>query len=56
MYVTVNSKKDKCKALKDHILKDIVPRGLDAIIEEIQEKHRQANEKKDGQLHCSMIK
>ena len=33
MYVIVNSKKDKDKALKDHILKEIVPRGLDARIE-----------------------
>ena len=33
MYVIVNSKKDKGKALKDHILKEIVPRGLDARIE-----------------------
>ena len=56
MYVIVNSKKGKGKALKDHILKEIVPHGLDARIEEIQEKHRQAIEKKDGQLHCLMIK
>ena len=32
MYVIVNSKKDKGKVLKDHILKDIVPCGLDATI------------------------
>ena len=30
LYVTVNSRKDKGKALKKHILKDIVPRGFDA--------------------------
>ena len=48
MYVIVNFKKDKGKALKDHILKDIVPRGLDARTEEIQEKHRQAIEEKDA--------
>ena len=37
MYVIVKSKKDKGKALKEYILKDIVPRGFDARIEEIQE-------------------
>ena len=41
MYVTVNSQKDKVKALKKHILKDIVPRGFDARIKEIQEKRNQ---------------
>ena len=50
MYVIVNSKKDKGKALKEHILKDIVPRGFDARIEEIQEKHRQAIEEKDATI------
>ena len=48
LYVTVNSRKDKGKALKKHILKDMVPRGFDARIEEIQEKHRQAIEEKDA--------
>ena len=50
LYVTVNSRKDKSKALKKHILKDIVPRGFDARIEEIQEKHRQAIKEKDVAL------
>ena len=27
LYVIVNSRKDKGKALKKHILKDVVPRG-----------------------------
>ena len=40
LYIIVNSRKDKGKALKKHILKDIVPRGFDARIEEIQEEHR----------------
>ena len=48
MYVIVNSRKDKGKALKEHILKDIVPRGFNARIEEIQEKLRQAIEEKDA--------
>ena len=41
LYITVNPRKDKVKALKEHILKEIVPRGFDARIEEIQEKHNQ---------------
>ena len=32
LYVTVNSRKDKGKAFKKHILKDIVTRGFDARI------------------------
>ena len=35
-------------ALKKLILKDILPRGFDVKIEEIQEKHRQAIEEKDA--------
>ena len=50
MYVIVNSRKDKGKALKEHILKDIVPRRFDARIEEIQEKHGQAIEEKDAAI------
>ena len=34
--------------LKDHILKNIVPRELDARIEEIQEKDQQAIGEKDA--------
>ena len=43
MYVIVNSRKDKGKALKEHILKDIVPRDFDARFEKIQEEHHQWN-------------
>ena len=50
MYVIVNSKKDKGKALKDHILKDIVPRGRVVKIEEIQKKHQQPIEEKDAAI------
>ena len=50
LYVIVNSRKEKGKALKEHILKDIVPRGFDARIEEIQGKHQQAIEEKDAAL------
>ena len=50
IYVIVNSKKDKGKVLKEHILKDIVPRGFDIRIEEVQEKHRQAIIEKDAAI------
>ena len=50
MYVIVNSRKDKGKLLKEHILEDIVLRGSDARIDEIQEKHRQAIEEKDAAI------
>ena len=50
LYVTVNSRKDKGKTLKKHILKDIVPRGFDARIEEIQGKHQQAITDHDNQI------
>ena len=50
MYVIVNSQKDKGKALKEHTLKYIAPRRIDARIEEIQEKHRQAIEEKDAAI------
>ena len=46
LLVTVNSQKDNGKALKKHTLKDIVPCGFEAKIEEIQEKHRHAIEEK----------
>ena len=41
MYVIVNSRKDKGKALIEHILKEVVPRGFDARIKEIQGEHNQ---------------
>ena len=50
LHVLVNSRKDKVKALKRLILKDIVPRGFDARIQEIQEKQQQAIEEKDPAL------
>ena len=49
MYVIIKSQKDKGKALKKHMLKDIVPRGFDARIEEIQGKHQQAITDRDNQ-------
>ena len=41
MYVIVNSRKGKGKALKEHILRNIVPCGFDARIKEIQGEHNQ---------------
>ena len=48
IYIIVNSRKYKGKALQEHILKDIVPRGFDARFEEIQGKHQQAIKEKDA--------
>ena len=42
--------KEKGKVLKKHILKDIVSRGFDVRIEEIQEKHRQPIEEKHAAI------
>ena len=36
--------------LTEHILKDIVPRGFDISIEEIQEKHGQGIEERDATI------
>ena len=52
LYVIVNSQKDKGKALKKHALKDIVPRGFDAKVEEIQGKHQQAITDHDNQIQA----
>ena len=50
MYAIVKSQRDKDKVLRKHILKDIVPRGFDVKLEEIQEKHRKAIEEKDATI------
>ena len=52
LYVIVNSRKDKDKALKKHILKDIVPRGFDGRIKEIQEEHQQGITGHDNQIQA----
>ena len=52
LYVFVNSRKDKHKLLKKHILKDIVPLGLAARIKEIQEQLRQAIQERDNQIQA----
>ena len=55
LYIIVNSQKDKGKALKEHILKDIVPRGFDARIEETRKNIEKLLRKKMQHLHCSMM-
>ena len=50
MYVIVKSKKGKGKALKKQIMKEIVPRGFNARIEGIKEKHQHAIEEKDATI------
>ena len=50
MYVIVNSQKDRGKALRKHILKDIVPRGVDAKIDKERQAHQQAIEEKDATI------
>ena len=40
----------RTQRVKKHILKDIVPHGFDARIEEIQEKHKQVIEEKDATI------
>ena len=50
MYVIVKSKKDKGKALKQHILKDIVPLGFDVKIEETQGKHQRVITDRDNPI------
>ena len=51
MYVIVNSRKDKGKALKEHILKDIVPRDFDARFKKIQKGHHQRNTQLQQAIH-----
>ena len=42
LYTIVNSQKTKAIALKNHILRDIVPRGFNAKLEQIQENYQRA--------------
>ena len=51
MYVIVNSRKYKGKALKEHILKDIVPRDFDARFKKIQKGHHQRNTQLQQAIH-----
>ena len=50
MHAIVNSRKDKGKALKEYVLKDIISRGFGARIKETQEDHQQAIEEKDAAI------
>ena len=42
LYSIVNSRKDKCKLLKKHVLKDLVPSRFNAKLADIKEEHWQA--------------
>ena len=55
MYIIVNSKKDKGKVLKEHILKDIVPLSLMQKLKRSRESINRPSKKKMQQLHCSMM-
>ena len=55
LYVVINSRKDKGKALKKHILKDIETRGFDVRIEEIQKNINGPSKKKMQQLHYLLM-
>ena len=52
MYVIVNSRKDKGKTLREHILKDIVPRGFDARIAAIPEDHQLVMTDRENQIRA----
>ena len=52
IYVIVNSQKFKGKALKEHIQKEVVPRGFNARIKEIQEGHQQFIANRDNQVEA----
>ena len=47
LYIAANS------ALKQHILKDLVPRGFDVRIKEIQEEHKLAIQERDNQMQAT---
>ena len=49
----MNSRKDKGKVFKEHILKDLVLRGFDSRITEIQEEHRQAFMERDDRIQTT---
>ena len=53
LYVIVTSQKGKGKALKEHILNNIVPRGFDARIAEIQEEHHQTVQDHHDQIQTT---
>ena len=65
MYVIVKSQKDKGKALRKHILKDVVPRGFDAKLKILQAVSRplslrmkrinRPSKKRMRPLHCSVM-
>ena len=53
MHTIANSRKDKVKTLKEHILKDLIPSGFNGRINEIQEEHRQAIQERDNSMQAT---
>ena len=56
MYVIIKTQKDKGKAYKKQILKDIVPHGLNTRIEDIQGNHQEAITDRDNQVKALEFK
>ena len=52
MHVIVNSRKGRGKELKEFILKDIIPRGLNEKIKQLQENHQLAITDRDNKIQA----
>ena len=50
LHVIVNSRKERGKELKEWVLEDIIPRGVNKKIKQLQEDHRQAIEENESAL------
>ena len=50
MHVIINSRKERGKELKEFILKDIIPRGLNEKIKQLQEDHQLAITDRDNKI------
>lgn len=49
----MNSRKEKGKTIKEHIIKDILHCGFDAIIEEIQEEHQETIQEWESRIQAT---
>ena len=52
MHVIINSRKERGKELKEFILKDIIPRGLNEKIKQLQEDHQLAITDRDNKIQA----
>ena len=52
MHVVINSQKERGKELKEFILKDIIPRGLNEKIKQLQEDHQLAITDRDNKIQA----